>query len=239
MDSKTFDELIKQVGTARLTRLSALRALLGGSALAITGAAFATEDADAKRGKKGRKRKNRRPRRRVKGVHDTAPPPYKPTKPKEEPTTEEPTTEAPLECDAYGNCPDEKCSTWKCVEVKYDDGYGGYITKGFCEYSPVVCEEKPCKIGHCDQKTGKCKYEPVICEEKPCKIGYCNESSGKCKYEPVICEPKPCKIGYCNEKTGKCEYDQVICEYGYYCDPYAENYDPYNPTCVPYTGGAG
>jgi hypothetical protein len=53
MDGERFDELIKRMGTARVTRMSALRSMLGGAAVALTGAVFAAEVVDAKKKKKG------------------------------------------------------------------------------------------------------------------------------------------------------------------------------------------
>src|SRR5262245_24756579 len=58
MDGDTFDELVKRLTQARVTRLEALRGLLAGAAVGLTGATLA-DDADAKQkrkaaGKKGR-----------------------------------------------------------------------------------------------------------------------------------------------------------------------------------------
>lgn len=52
MDGEKFDALLRRVCTTRLTRFSALRGLVAGAAAALTGAALASQSADAKKGGK-------------------------------------------------------------------------------------------------------------------------------------------------------------------------------------------
>jgi hypothetical protein len=54
MANERFDELVKRITEARLTRQDALRGLAGAAA-AAAGAAFASEETTAKKGRKGRK----------------------------------------------------------------------------------------------------------------------------------------------------------------------------------------
>ncbi len=49
MDGQDFDALTKRLATARMSRLRALRSLLGGSMAAVTGATVASDAADAKK----------------------------------------------------------------------------------------------------------------------------------------------------------------------------------------------
>jgi hypothetical protein len=55
LDAKRFDDMVKQVATTRLTRLSALRGLAAAGIAALTGVRFAAEQGDAK--KSGGKRR--------------------------------------------------------------------------------------------------------------------------------------------------------------------------------------
>jgi hypothetical protein len=60
MDGKTFDDLIRRFCTIRLTRVSALRGLVTGAATALTGAALASDETDAKKkGGKGRQKSSK------------------------------------------------------------------------------------------------------------------------------------------------------------------------------------
>ena len=49
MDGEKFDALLKRICTTRLTRISALRGLVAGAAAALTGAAIASDETDAKK----------------------------------------------------------------------------------------------------------------------------------------------------------------------------------------------
>ena len=66
MDGERFDELIKRLTVARLTRLEALRGLAGAAVVAGTGAAIVSDEAEAK-GKKRGKRRNGNDRNKGKG----------------------------------------------------------------------------------------------------------------------------------------------------------------------------
>jgi hypothetical protein len=58
MDGTRFDQLIKQLGTARVSRLTALRGLATGAVASVTGLSLFGEDGEAKKdGKKTRKRR--------------------------------------------------------------------------------------------------------------------------------------------------------------------------------------
>ena len=48
MDGEKFDDLIRRICTTRLTRMSALRGLVGSAAAALAGAAVASNEAEAK-----------------------------------------------------------------------------------------------------------------------------------------------------------------------------------------------
>jgi hypothetical protein len=57
MDGNTFDHLIKQLATTRVSRLTALRGLAGGAVAALTGVELSRDDVDAADDKKTRKRR--------------------------------------------------------------------------------------------------------------------------------------------------------------------------------------
>jgi hypothetical protein len=59
MEDQTFDDLIKQLGTTRLTRLSALRGLAAGAAAAVAGAALVS-DGEAKKHAKKKSKKSKK-----------------------------------------------------------------------------------------------------------------------------------------------------------------------------------
>jgi hypothetical protein len=244
MDSKKFDEVIKQIGTARMTRLSALRSLVGGAALAITGAAIGPELVDARRAKKagGRSRKKGRKAGRRKSYIPTVPTDNGPKPgPKPDPKPECYADnyeygdgedykrccnghcdylgicgDCPVECDPYTNeCPDEPCSEWECVDHSYVDEYGQKVKKGFCEYTALICEEKECKAGSCNESTGYCEY-----------VDYCDSDT--------CCTPRnKCEYAICDTATGECGYEPVTCDDYYTCDPYADNYTDENPCGYP------
>jgi hypothetical protein len=59
VEGKTFDELIKRLTAARLSRLDALRGVLASAAVGLAGATLATEETAAKKGGKGKGRKGK------------------------------------------------------------------------------------------------------------------------------------------------------------------------------------
>src|SRR5262245_60172201 len=58
MDGQRFDELIKQMGQGRVTRLSALRDMLSRAAVALTGAALAADVVNAEKKNEGSVKKH-------------------------------------------------------------------------------------------------------------------------------------------------------------------------------------
>jgi hypothetical protein len=237
MDSEKFDDLIKRIGTARVSRLTALKGLLGGAAVALTGAAVATSDADAKNKKKGKSKKKGKKRQRnsqaVAPVYND-PPKEAPKSTTHAPTTSAPaTTEAP-KCpkDSYEDCgydakwSDESCSC-ECNEKYYDfcrakdDPYYLYGTcvdtkcDEYYEYNPETCKcEEVCYPQTCEEYGYKCGKHDDGCG------GYieCGDCSGKDYY----------KNSYCDE-YGKCACDAYTCDY-YECN----DYDSYDDGCGGY-----
>lgn len=70
MEPNTFDGLVKQAGTARLTRMQTLRGLAAGALAVVTGAALVSSDADAKKKRKGKgKAKGKRPSGRSRALN--------------------------------------------------------------------------------------------------------------------------------------------------------------------------
>ena len=57
MDGETFDDLVKRLTAARLTRLDALRGLIASAAVGLTGATLGIDETEAKKkAKRGKKR---------------------------------------------------------------------------------------------------------------------------------------------------------------------------------------
>jgi hypothetical protein len=192
MDSEKFDQLIKRLAQARIDRMTAVRGLVGGTAAALTGAAIATDDAEAKGKKKGKKggkssKKGKKKSRRNQNLYtapapsyDTgpAPAPKAPEKPKEEAPKPAPEVCEEEYCGdgQYWDTKDCRCQCKKdgytvCrVENAYDDYdrslYGTCVNTD-CGY--LTYDEKSCSC-YCDQSGAKyCDPYDEYWDEYDCK----------------------------------------------------------------------
>jgi hypothetical protein len=158
MDSEKFDDLIKRIGTARVSRLTALKGLVGGAAVALTGAAVATSDADAKNKKKGKSKKKGKKKSRnsqaVAPIYDNGPAPAPIHKPADDTKTPSNNTSPAPVCDKYEDCGyDARWDDKECRCVCKQDYYE------WCEYGDYAstCVDSKCdEYSEYDWKTCSC-----------------------------------------------------------------------------------
>lgn len=217
MDSEKFDDLIKRMGTARVTRLTALRGLVGGAVAAVAGTAIATSDADAKSKKRGKskkkgKKKSRRSQALAPVYNDS---PSKPSKPGDKTPTDG-TTSGPV-CDTYEDCGyDAKWDDEECRCVCKND------YKEFCnsEYADDYLYGT-CISSRCEEYT---EYSPRSCScEEVCYPQTCKDLYAECGVHDDGCGGKTEDCGQCNA------YDNSVCDYAgrCVCDAYTEKDCPY------------
>jgi hypothetical protein len=249
MDAEKFDDLIKRVGTARVNRLTALRGLLGGAAVALTGTAVASGDAEAKKKKAknaGNKRKKGRKRNSQSYNGTPAPTTTKTTTTTTTKPTTTSTTTKPPTCDKHEDCghgaewDDQKCEC-RCKEEHheicrlkdpYDDPY----------YLNGTCVDTKCPDIYDTYNSETCKCERPVCEAVYDCGDYeeWNEKECRCECAPSyeICEHGP-YAGQCVDTTCKNEYlkfDKSECacvckREPEYCD-YGFEWSPYDCRCV-------
>jgi hypothetical protein len=253
MESEKFDELIKRVGTARVSRLTALRGLAGGALAALAGVAVATETEAGKGRKSSKKRKSKKKSRNSVAPTYDSPPVYKPV----EKTTTTSTTAAPT-CpkDKYEDCGydadwDDKDCRCVCKKNNHD-----YCRSDYDPYLYGTCVDKDCpEYTSYDDSTCKCKE---VCYPKTCEeLGYdCGDHKDNCGNDihcGACCEPKTCHDqGYecgnwddtcgtpidCGDCKGKDYYDNGYCDADgkCACDAYTRDdcsylYDSYAEAC--------
>jgi hypothetical protein len=246
MDGERFDSLIKRFTVTRVTRLEAVRGLLAGAGLAVTGAAFASEIADAKSKHKGKKKKKSKKGKggssnNQQGSYTSpspspTPPPYsggdnnKHDDPIKGTTTGKPTCDKYEDCgyDAYWD--DSDC---RCICNKYDKGYEYCDNKDSYDYGT-------CKSTECD---GYQEYDSYSCS---CQDIKCDKNEAYCSYGDYAgqCVSTKCDYGTYNSDTCSCDpieckKYEVYCSYGKYagqcvstdCSSYGYGYEYSSDSC--------
>ncbi|KAM9956446.1 hypothetical protein ACTFIR_003162 [Dictyostelium discoideum] len=103
------------------------------------------------------------------------------------------------------------CTIDVCVHEGIFDG----LPQGNCSNTPVDCganDEDKCKTWSCDPTKGGCQSTPVVCEDKgKCLVGTCQPSTGQCKYSDRVCDNGGafCVIGQCDQRLGCLVFDRV------------------------------
>jgi hypothetical protein len=237
MDGEKFDDLLKRLCTTRLTRISALRGLVAGAAAALTGAAIASDETDAKKkrggakkgaAKKGRKGKSSQ-RVRAQQVEDCG---TDVPDPREE---RFPGGEPPAGCRRINN-PSDGCQivTANCgCQVEF------CVQGDTVSFGPVE-GETACLVRRVAVKGGPNQnvytFDPPVCCAEGlttpdgqevshfdfCDLECCEPAdlceeepcgctaNGRCRCEEVICPDEVCKEN-CRCVNDACVCDDVIC----------------------------
>jgi len=205
MDGERFDSLIKRFTVTRVTRLEALRSLVGGAAVAVTGAAFASEVADAKK-KRGKKKgkKSKDNQQNTAPYNPPSPPPYNGGGNNGGNDNHGTTTSAPT-CDKHKDC-----------------GYGAYWDDTTCD---CACDDSGYE--YCDSKDAYDYSAYGTCVSTDCsKYGdYYEYDSHSCSCQP-LCQPESDCPAYSTWSYESCSCE---CDKGYdYCQAQGSYYN----TCV-------
>jgi hypothetical protein len=214
MDGKQFDSLIKRFTVTRMTRLEAVRGLIAGAGLAVTGTVLASDVIDAKhKGKKKKKGKKSKDNQQGTGPYNPpSPPPYSGGDNKGDNNKhDDGTTTSSPTCDKYEDCG---------YDAHWDDGYCG-----------CVCDKSDKGYAYCDAKDSY--------DYRTCVSTDCSKYGDYYEYDPYSCscqqQCQPPEYG-CGE-YGEWSYDTCSCECsgkkdyteicgGKYADPYVSG------TCV-------
>ncbi|KAN0052707.1 hypothetical protein ACTA71_006811 [Dictyostelium dimigraforme] len=103
------------------------------------------------------------------------------------------------------------CTNDICVHEGTVDG----VPQGKCSNTPVDCganDSNKCKIWTCDPSKGGCQSSPVVCEDKgKCLVGTCQPSTGQCEYSDRVCDNGGafCIVAECDQRLGCLVYDRV------------------------------
>ncbi len=143
---------------------------------------------------------------------------------------------APIDCDDGDPCTEDSCDPiLGCLHGPLNVNDGDPCTIDTCDpeaellgyiiHTPVICEEKLCKVSTCNSNNGLCDDVSVSCDDgNPCTIDECSAATGECLHAPyLLCnDSNPCTIDECDPVDGNpedsyCLYVVVACNDGNEC----------------------
>jgi len=84
-----------------------------------------------------------------------------------------------------------------------------------CQFTTVICVNKPCYETNCDTTYG-CEYAAVVCDdENLCTVDSCTVVNGEasCSFTAILCPNNDgCFPQICNVSSGRCETNPVDCD---------------------------
>jgi len=131
-----------------------------------------------------------------------------------------------LDCDDNNICTVDSCSTKSGCKVVPQSGIcndgdlctlNDYCFKMKCIGTPVICNNKSCFDGVCNDTSGLCDFLPKNCDDgNECTHDSCNSDSGQCQFIANNCnDDDVCTKDECNNKS--CQHQTTDCNDGKAC----------------------